>query len=499
MRPSSAQLSRRQLVRWGAWSGLGLATIGLAACGQPAPAAPTSAPTTSAAPAPTAAAGAATAAGAAPAAKAAEISFWPRSPTEQSVVWEKLLPIAKQRYPTLTVKLEAPAEDAAGKLLVAFAGGTAPDGAVGGLSAMRSYIGLKMLRSIQEYIDADKEVTALLPEYVPAAIKGYSYQAKLYAVPTVNESILVFYHKDAIDQAGLTPPRDIQDDAQKWNWNTLVDYAMKLNKGTGFRRERFGIVATAAKAPTGMSESWGNLAYARGARFLDEAGEKWLFNSPEARESVQYIVDLIYKHDVHPDVGDSASANVRDRVFFQNGQMALVVQGEYFRRYLWGSGKPSGGIKFNYDMAKMPFNPTTGKRTNVYHGNGSFMTTQSKNADAAWQWLKIIFLQEAQQIITNTWGSRGAHRGTYGPWLESNADGGPPGLNYRAIVEADADTEPFPTTPYLTVQSLLEPTTRILYDNVFLNKTPVAEGLAQIEKETTALLEKGKQETAGRK
>ena len=52
------------------------------------------------------------------------------------------------------------------------------------------------------------------------------------------------------------------------------------------------------------------LAYARGARFLDDEGEKWLFNTPEARETVQYIVDLIYKHDVHPDAGESSARTI---------------------------------------------------------------------------------------------------------------------------------------------------------------------------------------------
>jgi hypothetical protein len=75
----------------------------------------------------------------------------------------------------------------------------------------------------------------------------------------------------------------------------------------------------------------------------------------------------------------------------------------------------------------------------------------------------------------------------------------PQGLNYKAIIAADEDTEPFPTTPYLTPAALFEPLVRILYDNVFVNKMPVQEGLAQIEKETLALLEKGKRETEARK
>jgi ABC-type glycerol-3-phosphate transport system substrate-binding protein len=428
------------------------------------------------------------------AAKAEAITFWPRSPSEQSVVWEKLLPIQKQMFPELTVKLEAPAEDQYGKLLVAYAGGTAPDSVVTGLSAFRSMVGKKMLKPVQPYIDADNDVKSWLPDYVPAAIKGYTYKSQLYAVPTVNESIVLWYDKDAIVEAGLTPPREIENDPNKWNWDTVVTYARALNKGTGFRRERFGVVCTGEKGPPAFSEAWGNLMYARGGRLLDEAGEKSTFDSAETRDTLQWVVDLIFKHDVHPDVGESTSAQLRDRAFFQNRQVAMVVQGEYFRRYLWGSGKPSGGIPFNYDLAMMPFATATGKRTNIYHGNGSFLISQSKSPDATWKWLKVIFTKDAQQIITDTWGSRGGHVGTYGPWLKSNAGGGPDGLNYDAMIKADADAEPYPATTYLTNVAVLEPPTRILYDNVFLNKMPVAEGASQIDKEINALLDRARKE-----
>lgn len=495
-------LSRRHLI--GLLVG-GSAAAMLAACGQTPPPAPTAAPSQGAAgkpaaPAPGTAAtkpadAAKPAAAAAKGAAPAEIIFWPRGPSESQVVWEKILPIAKKMYPELTVTLQPPPEDFAGKFLVAFAGGTAPDSGVTGLSAFRSYIGKKMLRTIQPYVDSDADVKKMLAEeYVPSATKGYSLKGQIYATPTVSESVVVFYNKDAMTQSGLTPPREIDGDASKWNWDTFVDYAKKLNKGTGFRRERFGVIATYSRSTFGVSMSWGNFAYARGARFLDEEGENWIFTGKEPQEAVQYIVDLIKKHDVHPDVGEAASANVLDRAFFQNGQVGMVVEGEYFSRYLWGSGKPSAGIPFGYDMAQMPFNPTTTKRTNIYHGNGSFLTTQSKNPDATWKWLRVIFEKDSQQIITNLWGTRGAHKGTYESWLKSNGNGGPPGLNYEAILKADADTAPFPTTPYLTPEALLEPNMRVMYDNVFQSKMSVADGIAQIDKETKALLEKGKAE-----
>ena len=122
------------------------------------------------------------------------------------------------------------------------------------------------------------------------------------------------------------------------------------------------------------------------------------------------------------------------------------------------------------------------------------MTTQTDTPEEAWKFLKVVFTQEAQQIITDNWGSRGAHRGTYGSFLESNAGGGPDGLNYNAFNKVDAGTAAYPTTPYLTKEAMLEPMWRIVYDNIFTNTMPVAEGVAQIQAETIALLDRGREE-----
>lgn len=478
---SKEKLTRRGLLRLATGSSIAFTVLGALGCSQPPT--PTSSQATGSQAKPASSVG-----------KPVEIVFWPRNPSESDVVWSKLLPLAKESFPDITIKLEPPVEDFNNKLLVAFAGGTAPDAGVNGLKIFKSFIGRKMLKSIQSYVDADSDVKGSFPEFVPAALDGYSYKGQLYGVPTVNESIIVFYNKDALVQAGLTPPREIENDPKKWNWDTLVEYAKATNRGTGFRRERFGVVATADKTVDGMAESWGNLVYARGGRLLDPDGEKVIFDTDEVKETIQYVVDLIHKYDVHPNVGESSSAGIRDRVFFQNGQVAMVVQGEYFRRYVWGTGKPSEGIKFAYDMALMPFNPKTGKRTNIYHGNGTFMLSQTKKPDDTWKWLKVVFSKEAQQIITDNWGSRGAHRGTYEGFFKGNAGGGPDGLNYQAIANADVDTAVYPTTPYLTQAALLEPMVRIMYDNVFQKKTSVAEGVAQITMETTKALEKSKKE-----
>ena len=88
-------------------------------------------------------------AGAAPAATGTELIHWGRNPTEEEVVWKPIVALAKEMFPELNIVLQSPPEEMVQKLLIAFAGGTAPDTAVGGLSSFGGWIGINMINSIQ--------------------------------------------------------------------------------------------------------------------------------------------------------------------------------------------------------------------------------------------------------------------------------------------------------------------------------------------------------------
>lgn len=434
-----------------------------------------------------------------PAPEAAKVLHWGRNPGENDAVWSKIVDVAQDVYPELEIELNAPPENWDQKRLLTIAAGIGPDSWPSGLANFRSDIGFRVIQNIQPWLDEEPEVMERLRnEFVPASIVGPSFEGQLFGIPIVTEAIVLWYHKDAIEEAGLTPPREIEDDPEQWNWDTMREYALAINKGTGFTRERFGFYCLGGKHPWGMSESWGNLVYARGGRVLSEDGLNWTMNTPETAEALQYIVDLTFEDDVHPNAGDLSAAGARDRTMFQNGQLGMVVSGEYFRRYLWGSNAPSEGIPFEYDLAQMPFCPPTGKRTNIYHGIATVMSSQAKNPDAVWKWLKVLSTLEAQEVISQNWGSRAAHRGTHPGWIATNAGDGPDGLNYETISKADADTIPYPSSPVATVFELMDPVVRLWYDNIMVGTMSVQDGLDQMEAECSAILEKGLMEFESR-
>ncbi len=231
-------------------------------------------------------------------------------------------------------------------------------------------------------------------------------------------------------------------------------------------------------------------------KFFNEDGTKWTLNSPEGKEALQLVKDLIHKYDVHPTMDTIINPySVELRTMFQTGGLAMITHGEYFRRDLWGARAPKDGIKFKYDLALHPFSPKK-QQGIVYHTLGVPIMQASKHPEEAWKWLKVIASLKSQQLVTDGWGSRGADSRTYEPWLKRNADNGPAGLNYDAIVRADAIGVPYPVSPNVTYTAVSETVDRVVGDLILMDKVSVDEGLATMEEEInkkidTAIRERG--------
>jgi hypothetical protein len=130
----------------------------------------------------------------------------------------------------------------------------------------------------------------------------------------------------------------------------------------------------------------------------------------------------------------------------------------------------------------------------VYHCLGAPILKDSASPEATWKWISVIGSLEGQQMITDTWGSRGADTRTYTSWLESGGAGGPEGINVAAITASDEFGVPFPVSPYMQSSELLEPVTRIIYDLVLQDQMPIAEGMAQVQAEITERLDRSMRE-----
>ncbi len=420
-----------------------------------------------------------------------QVLFWPRGANDEMVL-TSMLPMAKELYPEIEVTFDTPPEDLYGKLAVAIAGGTAPDSTVINTPWGVPMMGQGAFLSLQDYIEADATISESFAEhYARPSVSAYALDGTSYTVPMTSESIVMWYNVDHMEEAGLVPPREIEDDPDAWNWSTLIEYANALNVGSGRDRERFGIICSGARGDYGLQPGFGNQIYSNGGRFMSEDGKSCVFDSPETGEALKFVYDFIHTYDTHPETTTMLDSQ-SERTIFLNGQASLLQEGEFLRRYLWGAQAPSDGINFRYDLAKLPF--IDGQRAMVYHCLGAPIMKDSASPDATWKWLSVIGSQEGQQLITDTWGSRGSDTRTYASWLEGSGQGGPEGINVAAITASDEFGVPFPVSPYLQSSELLEPITRVIYDLVLQDTLSIDEGMAQIQQEITDRLDRSLKE-----
>ncbi|HEY3082168.1 MAG TPA: sugar ABC transporter substrate-binding protein [Chloroflexota bacterium] len=446
---------------------------------KPAAAAPTQAPTA----APAAAPATVAPAGAAAATKEATLTIWPRGDTD-TAVFQKINEGFKNKVPTITVKLEPLPENGYEKFLAAVAANSGPDSLVINTPAGGPMIHKGAFKSLASYTRDSKDVQDNLKEFARPALESYTAKSELYAIPVTNESQVIFYNRDLLEKAGLQPPEEFEDDPGRWNWDTLVDYAKKLNKGSGFDRETFG---TRMLEPD-VQGGWGNWVYSNGGAYISPDGTKCVLDSPESVKALQWILDFRYKHDLSPGPEQLAAAQQTRVSFFQNQKVAVEPDGEYFRRYLYGPQAPKDGLKFKFGIAQYPFAPS-GKRAQMFHTLGLPINRASKNADAMWEYLRHFSTKEAQQFITDMWGSRGGHTATYQSFVN---DQNKPKANWAAIVKADAYGVPLPISSYLTWSELYQPFTKVFGDLVMQGKLDPEAGIKQIVAEVQKSIDKNK-------
>ena len=145
-------------------------------------------------------------------------------------------------------------------------------------------------------LDVTDEAAAHGFEYTRCFEAGWSsfvYGGKQYGFPANVGYVVLFYHKDLAEEAGVEIPKG------GWTFQQLDEIAQKLTVESADipGGKRWGIV--------GMSP-W-PMSLAAGAHFFTADGTRSIFNSRDAVDAFGAYLDLMYKYEVMPTPADTAS------------------------------------------------------------------------------------------------------------------------------------------------------------------------------------------------
>jgi multiple sugar transport system substrate-binding protein len=264
--------------------------------------------------------------------------------------------------PTINVKVQTAAyADYFTKLKTQVAGGTAPDVFDLNYENFVTYAKAGALLNLNAQAKADKAFKKSV--YYGKAYDVFRLGSKQFGLPASYSTTVLFYNKDLFAKAGVATP------AKGWDWSDEESAAEALK----------------AKLPAGSYadyqgaqfwEFYKSLGQA-GGHFFDPKTGKAAFNKLPGVNALNWLVGKVQKGYM-PTTAQMSGMN--DEALFKAGKLAMWHSG------IWEFA-PMASTPFQWDIANEPQGAVPG---NFFFANSVVASAKSKNAAAAWKWMKFF-------------------------------------------------------------------------------------------------------------
>ncbi len=312
-----------------------------------------------------------------------KISSW-GSPEENQILTD-LINDYNKIHPDAQAELERiPFGDYVTKLLTQIAGGQAPDVI---FVEVNNFVDLFLrgaLEPLNPYIQADHMDLSI---YYPQVVDRFTVDGQTYVIPRDTAPIgVIFYNKNAFDEAGVPYPTD------DWDWNQFVADGKKVMKADATGHvTRWGFVD---EWP--LFDAW---VYDAGGSFADNVKHptKWTFaTDPNTLKGIQFRADMMNKYKMMlPPSSLTAMGGMGTSDMFINGSVAMYLSG------IWPTPKFRAIKNFKWDVAMFPKNPE-GFRAFPTGGSGYGILKTSTHKKEAWELVKYISGEEGAKKLAAT-------------------------------------------------------------------------------------------------
>ncbi len=274
----------------------------------------------------------------------------------------------EKEHPNIKIKDEWVPE-AWDKIQTEYAAGGGPDVIINQMDWVIPGAARGMFVNLLPYIERDK---VDMDAYWYDHSLEWEWQGALYAGLLYAGGQALYVNKDLLDKAGLPFPDE------NWTWDDMLEYARKL---TIPEENQWGLLGANANPPYWSS----SFIHSAGGSVLNDERNKCTIDQPEARAALQWLADLMFVHKVMPT--PAAVAGVENP--FLTAKVGLYFGGTWMEASVRAAG-------FNWDWARMPVHPQTGKRSVQLGSNGWSILSTSKHPDAAWELVKYLMGEPGQ-------------------------------------------------------------------------------------------------------
>lgn len=206
---------------------------------------------------------------------------------------------------------------------------------------------------------------------------------EMYFVPRDYNKLTVVYNKDMFDDAGIAYPQN------GWTWEEMMDTCKQLREAMDQHKGNLD----PSYYPMDGYLSWSPVAYTIikgfGGKYMNEEGESALVDADGNTTAVEEGLEQIYEMTSNYYAGIDVM-----------GETDLFAAGQAAMRFISRPAMSGFTEIENYDFVsfpKMPVENVVGVGCSGYGINAN-----SKNKDAAWEFLKFIISEEGQKAFCET-------------------------------------------------------------------------------------------------
>ncbi|MFA6783738.1 MAG: sugar ABC transporter substrate-binding protein [Sphaerochaeta sp.] len=276
-------------------------------------------------------------------------------------------------------------------------GGSLPDVFWMHSNESQRYMSNKMLLDVTDRI---KKSSAIDLKNYPADIIGlYTDGGKNYALPKDIDTIALWYNKTLFDEAGVAYPDET------WTWDDVYTAAKKITKPDG---SVYGYV----NVNTNNQAGWYNLIYDNNGYVISEDKKTSGMDLPQTIEAMKFMEKLINEDLMPPQHVMSESG---DDVLFQSGKVAMTTQGSW----MLAAFRDNAYTMANCDVAMLPKNAKTKRRSSIYNGLGWAIAANTKRADDSWKLVEYFCSKEGQLKQAQLGVTMSAYTDTSDAWKNS--------------------------------------------------------------------------------
>jgi len=241
--------------------------------------------------------------------------------------------------------------------------------------ANREVVQQGLVRDLTPLIQADPNFQR--DDFYPGALESNQWDGGTWSLPTRVMFNLIFYDKDAFDEAGVSYPEP------GWSWDDFLAKAKALTAREGGKVTRWGFVQ-----PSSI-----HLPFIEGrvGPLIDQTTDPPTprFDQPEVAEAVRWYVDLYLKEEVVPFFDEEEGALVsQEQMLIESGEAPMWHEPSA----VWAYRKEQG----NRGIVPYPVDAPDSRTTLIMTQDLS-MSAGTAHPDAAWRWMDFLTRQDTSR------------------------------------------------------------------------------------------------------